>query len=176
MILVTVFSFHSSKDPPLTQSEPNVVVPGVSRRGFAPGCRRNSLELGLMAGDTQGVTRGKPEDHNLRPEVNKGTDNWKVAEAYTDNWKVAEAYGELMPAKDELGTSTTTEEVMPNFPYGAGINCGMMVGGQTPIPDFNQSNKDDAEALRKKAEETKALGSSSSAPGDAELVSGVLKM
>ena len=119
-----------------------------------------------MAGDTQGVTRGKPEDHNLRPEVNKGTDNWKVAEAY----------GELMPAKDELGISTTTEEVMPSFPYGAGINCGMMGGGQTPIPDFSQSNKDDAEALRKKAEETKALGSSSSAPGDAELVSGVLKM
>ena len=58
----------------------------------------------------------------------------------------------------------------------AGINCGMMVGGQTPIPDFNQSNKDDAAAWCMKTEETKALGSSSSAPGDAELVSGVLEM
>ena len=43
-------------------------------------------------------------------------------------------------------------------------------------PNSNTEVQIDAEALRMKAEETKALGSSSSAPRDAELVSRVLEM
>ena len=43
-------------------------------------------------------------------------------------------------------------------------------------PSSNTGVQIDAEALRMKAEETKALGSSRSSPRDAELVSRVLEM
>ena len=47
---------------------------------------------------------GKPQDHNLRPEVNKGTDNWKAAEIY----------GELHElAKTEVGLVSALREALP---------------------------------------------------------------